>query len=72
MDYKHVEKKDYRGQTVKILDATYEPGTPEIVGCGKSPGWRGKMETRDDKIKYLKSGERYWYSNEWFGSEKRK
>jgi len=23
-------------------------------------------------LAYLKTGERYWYSDEWFGSEKRK
>lgn len=72
MDYKHVEKEDYRGKKVKILDATYDSGVPETIGCGENYGWRTKIETRDDKIKYLESGERYWYSNDWFGSEKRK
>jgi hypothetical protein len=72
MDYKHIEKKDYRGKTVKMLDETYEPGIPEISGCGENTGWRTVFDTREDKIKYLKSGERYWYSKEWFGSEKRK
>ena len=72
MDYKHVEKEDYRGKKVKILGETYEPGVPEIIGCGANYGWRTQIETTEDKIKYLKSGERYWYSKEWFGSEKRK
>jgi len=32
--------------------------------------WREKLKTRDEKIKYLKTALRYWYSNEWYGSEK--
>ncbi len=31
-----------------------------------------KLGTRQEKLKYLETGERYWYSKEWFGSEKRK
>ena len=55
---------------VEVLGATYEPGKPEGKDMGK---WRQKLESRQDKLKYLRSGERYWYSNEeWFGSEKRK
>ncbi len=68
MDYKHVEKKDYKGDKVKLLDETYEPGVPEIIGCGKNPGWRLHMASREDKLKYLETGERYWYSDEWFVS----
>ncbi len=71
MDYKHVEKEDYKGEKVKLLDETYEPGIPEIVGCGANLGWRTHMATMEDKLKYLESGERYWYSDDWFGSEKR-
>ena len=72
MDYKHVEKEDYRGKKVKILDVTYESGIPETIGCGKNPGWRSKLKSRDDKLNYLRSAERYWYSEEWFGSEKKR
>lgn len=72
MDYKTEDKKDYSGKTVKVLAETYEPGIPDTVGCGASLGWRNNLLTKEDKLKYLKSGERYWYSNEWFGSEKRK
>ncbi len=34
--------------------------------------WREKLTTRDDRIKYLKTALRYWYSNEWYGSERQK
>lgn len=34
--------------------------------------WRKKLGTREDMLKYLKAGERYWFSKEWYGSEKRK
>jgi hypothetical protein len=30
------------------------------------------MRNRDEMLAYLKTGERYWFSEEWFGSEKRK
>jgi hypothetical protein len=69
MEIKTVKKEaPGRGQ-VDILAETYEAGRPEGEEAGR---WRQKLESRDDKIKYLKSGERYWYSDDWFGSEKRK
>ena len=34
--------------------------------------WRQKLGSRADKLKYLRTAERYWYSKDWFGSEKRK
>ena len=40
--------------------------------CKTDSRWRQKLESRDEKLKYLKTGERYWYSDDWFGSEKRK
>ena len=52
-----------------VLGATYEPGTPGSEDEGK---WRQKLQSRDERLKYLKSGERYWYNKDWFGSEKRK
>jgi|GEM_PF-91681 len=57
-----------RGQ-VDILAETYKAGKPEGEDAGR---WRQKLENRDDKLKYLQTGERYWYSDDWFGSEKRK
>ena len=34
--------------------------------------WRKKLAGREEMLKYLQTGERYWYSDDWFGSEKRK
>jgi hypothetical protein len=69
MEYKVVKKEaPGRGQ-VDILAETYEDGLPVGEDTGK---WRQKLESREEKLNYLKSGERYWYSDDWFGSEKRK
>ena len=54
---------------VEVLGATYEKGKPEGEEVGK---WRQKLENRADKLKYLRTAERYWYGKDWFGSEKRK
>jgi hypothetical protein len=54
---------------VDVLGATYEAGKPEGEDVGK---WRQKLGTREEKLKYLETGERYWYSQDWYGSEKRK
>ena len=62
-----MKKRTSKGKKVKVLGPTYEAGKPEERG-----DWRAKLETREDKIKYLKSALRYWYSKDWFGSEKRK
>jgi len=51
----------------KVLGATYEPGKP-----AEPYKWRKNIKTREDMLKYLRDNERYWYSKEWFGSEKRK
>jgi len=69
MEYK-VEKKSAPGRKeVEVLGATFDEGKPEGEDAGK---WRNKIESREDKLKYLKTGERYWYSTEWYGSERRK
>jgi len=54
---------------VKILGATYEEGHPQGEEAGR---WRQKLRNREEQLKYLKSGERYWFSQDWYGSEKRK
>ncbi len=65
-----ISKKSAPGlEKVKVLGATYEKGTPEGEAAGR---WRHKLRNRDEKLKYLETGERYWYGKEWFGSEKRK
>ena len=69
MEYK-VEKKSAPGrEEVEVLGATFEEGKPEGEELGK---WRQKLENRQEKLKYLQTGERYWYGKEWYGSEKRK
>ena len=69
MEYE-VEKRNAPGWgEVEVLGATFEEGRPEGEDAGR---WRRKLESRQDKLKYLENGERYWYGKEWFGSEKRK
>ena len=55
--------KDKNG---KVLGDTSTPGKPEAPG-----DWRKKFKKREDILKYLKTSERYWYSKDVFGSEKR-
>jgi hypothetical protein len=54
---------------VEMLGTTYEAGKPEGEELGK---WRQKLADREEKLKYLQTGERYWYGKDWYGSEKRK
>jgi hypothetical protein len=69
MKYK-VEKKSAPGRKeVEVLGETYEEGKPEGEEMGQ---WRQKLASREEKLRYLEAGERYWYGKEWFGSEKRK
>lgn len=69
MEYK-VEKKSAPGRDeVEVLGATFEKGQPEGEEMGR---WRQKLGSREEKLKYLRNGERYWYGEEGFGSEKRK
>ena len=69
MEYKIEEKSAPGRDKVEVLGATFEEGKPEDKELGK---WRQKLESREEKLKYLQNGERYWYGKEWFGSEKRK
>jgi hypothetical protein len=69
MEYKIEKKKAPGRDEVEVLGATFEDGSPEGEDLGK---WRQKLDSREDKLKYLQNGERYWFSEEWFGSEKRK
>jgi hypothetical protein len=69
MEYK-VEKKKAPGRDeVEVLGETFEEGRPEGEDLGK---WRQKLTSREEKLRYLQNGERYWFSEEWFGSERRK
>ena len=62
-----IKKRAFDGKEVEILGETFEPGKPEEKGA-----WRNKLAARQDMLRYIEHGERYWYSKEWFGSEKRK
>jgi hypothetical protein len=65
-----IEKKSAPGrEEVEILGATYEEGKPEGDVMGR---WRQKLASREEKLKYLHNGERYFYGKSGFGSEKRK
>jgi len=69
MEYK-VEKVSAPGRDeVELLSETFEEGMPDDNELGR---WRQKLGTRADKLKYLETGERYWYSDDSYGSEKRK
>ena len=52
----------------KVTEEACVEGTPETEE-GK---WRYKLESREEQLKYLENGERYWYGKEWYGSERRK
>ncbi|NIS61929.1 MAG: hypothetical protein GTO13_14895 [Proteobacteria bacterium] len=66
-EYRYEEKTSFDGKKVKVLGPTFEKGQPD-----KPENWRKKLGNREEKLNYLKTGERYWFSQEWFGSEKRK
>jgi len=62
-------EKAKSSQNVEMLGPTFEKGKP----AGEDEGrWRQKLQSREERLKYLQSAERYWYSQDWYGSEKRK
>ncbi len=68
-EYKIEEKSAPNRDKVEVLGETYKKGKPEGEEMGR---WRQKLENRAEKLKYLSTAERYWYGEDWFGSEKRK
>lgn len=56
-------------KTAEVLGPTFEKGKPSGETMGK---WNQKLTSRGEMIKYLQTGQRYFYSQDWFGSEKRK
>ena len=65
-----IEMKSAPGRNqVEVLGSTYQEGKPSGEELGR---WRQKLATRSEKLKYLETGDRYFYSQDWFGSEKRK
>jgi len=69
MEYKIEEKSAPGRDKVEVLGETFEEGRPEGEEMGR---WRQKLGNREEKLKYLRTAERYWYGKDWFGSEKRK
>jgi len=69
MEYEVEKRSAPSRKEVEVLGATFEDGKPEDVELGK---WRQKLAGREEKLKYLQTGERYWYAEEWYGSERRK
>jgi hypothetical protein len=47
------EKTSFDGKKVKVLGATYDPGTPEKIA-----NWREKLKSREEMLAYLKVGVR--------------
>lgn len=64
-----VKRQNFNGETVEVLGSTYEAGKPTGEGIGR---WQHRLGSRQEILYYLRTGERYWYSKEGFGSEKRK
>jgi hypothetical protein len=56
-------------EEVDVLGATYEEGKPQGENMGK---WSQKLTSRAETLKYLQTGQRYFFSKDSFGSEKRK
>jgi hypothetical protein len=66
-EYIYDEKERFDGEKVKVLGPTYEEGKPD-----GSYDWKARLDTRELTVNYLRSALRYWYSKDWFGSERRK
>lgn len=56
-------------EEVEVLGATFDEGKPSGENMGR---WNQKLVSRAETLKYLQTGQRYFYSQDWFGSEKRK
>ncbi len=67
MNYSYDEKEDFSGKKVKVLGATYEEGKPD-----QKSDWREKLASRDERLGFIRTAMRYWYNDDWYGSEKRK
>jgi hypothetical protein len=65
-----IQKKKAPGrEEVEILGSTFEEGKPSGENMGK---WSQKLTSRAETLKYLQTGQRYFFSNDSFGSERRK
>ena len=53
----------------EVLEAEFDEGKPDK----KPDQWRTKLKTDKARmLKYLETGERYWYAEEGYGSERRR
>jgi len=69
--FEEMERSD--GQKVKKLMPDYLAGPEEASYQSRKNITYVNMDQKSDPIKkYLTTAERYFYSKEWFGSEKRK
>ena len=48
------------------------PPLPPVPSAPPRPTWTKKLASESERLGYLKTALRYWYSADWFGSEKRK
>lgn len=62
-------RKNFAGKEVTVVGPSYEKGKPAGEEAGR---WTHRLESRDEILAYLVNGERYFYSDEWYGSERRK
>lgn len=69
---KKLKKQKFDGEEVEVLGPTYEQGTPKEGSQDNTYNWRAKLRSRKERLAYLETGERYWFSDDWYGSEKRK
>lgn len=60
------DKKAKDSKSGAVLGPTYEPGKPDAP-----LRWQQRLRTREDALKYLQNGLRYWYGKG-HGSERRK
>jgi hypothetical protein len=64
-----VKKKRFDGMEVEVLGETYDPGATPMK---EKYDWEDRLESKEEIMRFLQSGLRYWYAKEGFGSEKRK
>ena len=65
-----IVKERFDGSKVEILGETYEAGCPV---AGEKYDWTARVgNDRSELLQFLRTGLRYWYASEGFGSEKRK
>ena len=67
MDKTVEEKASNTGEKAEVAGPDYEPGKPD-----QPFRWRERLRGREDRLHYLQTAERYWFSKDWYGSERRK